>query len=140
MTEPESNPPELSPAEEDAVRRQLAAARHTEPMPDAVVERLDRVLVGLAEERQPKPTVPPVIDLAARRRRLGVKLLVAAAAVVVAGVGISKLPSMSSNDSGGDAVSSADRGEAAMEGEADTGSDNPASEPTPRDPEAGQRG
>ena len=51
MTEPESNPPELSPAEEDAVRRHLAAARHTEPMPDAVAERLDRVLVGLADER-----------------------------------------------------------------------------------------
>ena len=113
MNEPESNPPELTPAEEDAVRRHLAAARHTEPMPDAVAERLDRVLVGLADERTrpvSQPAVPPVTDLAARRRRRrGVQLLVAAAAVVVAGVGISQLPGPGSDDAGGDAASSLTR-------------------------------
>ena len=114
MNEPESNPPELTPAEEDAVRRHLAAARHTEPMPDAVAERLDRVLVGLADERTPARSASrwfrPVIDLAARRRRRrGVQLLVAAAAVVVAGVGISQLSGPGSDDSGGGAASTADQ-------------------------------
>ncbi len=77
----------LDPADDARIRRLLAEARHTEPMPAAVVARLDRVLTGLASERAP---IAPVIDLA-RRRRTATKLLVAAAAVVVAGVGVGQV-------------------------------------------------
>ena len=41
---------ELTPEQEAEVRRLLADARHTEPMPDAVVARLDRVLADLHPE------------------------------------------------------------------------------------------
>ena len=74
----------LDPETEERVRRLLAEARHTEPMPADVADRLDRVLAGLADE---PATVGRVVRLADRRRRAAT-LLVAAAAVVVAGVGI----------------------------------------------------
>jgi hypothetical protein len=80
--------PDLTPSEEQ-VRRLLADARHDEPMPADVVDRLDRALADLRGEfrRTPDPT-----DLAARRRRRFARnLLVAAAAVVVVGVGISRV-------------------------------------------------
>ena len=146
MNDPESNPPELSRAEEDAVRRHLAEARHTDPMPDAVAERLDRVLVGLAEERTPtrsvQPEVRPVTDLAARRRRRGVQLLVAAAAVVVAGVAFNQLAVTGSEDDAQPASTAEDAGSGeAFEAPADGGDksgaaseeheqDRPSSEPT----------
>lgn len=81
MTErDESMPdPELSPEQEAQVRRLLADARHTEPTPDAVVARLDRVLAGLAEEPAREATV---VRLADRRRRAAAMLLGAAASVV----------------------------------------------------------
>ena len=41
----------LDPAEDERIRRLLADARHTEPMPEAVVARLDRVLAGLSDDR-----------------------------------------------------------------------------------------
>jgi len=71
------------------VRRLLADARHTEPVPEDVVARLDRVLADLATEPS---RVRPVTDLATRRRRV-TRLLVAAAAVVVVGVGVQQLVS-----------------------------------------------
>src|SRR6266545_5271977 len=91
--------PELTPAQEDVVRRRLAAARHREPMPDDVAERLDLVIAGLHDRPgdQPggadvaEPPVAPVVDLAARRRRRLTQGLVAAAFVVVAGVGATQL-------------------------------------------------
>lgn len=104
---PEDRPDDrpLTPAEEERVRRLLADARHTEPMPGDVVARLDAVLAGLAAEGvegaagdtagaasegagRPDPTGAPVADLAAarRRRRRLTQVLVAAAAVTVVGV------------------------------------------------------
>ena len=80
--------PDLTPSEEQ-VRRLLADARHDEPMPDDVADRLDRVLADL---RASARRTPPPVDLGARRRRrVGRNLLVAAAAVVVLGVGISQV-------------------------------------------------
>ena len=97
--------PGLSPADDARIRRLLAEARHTEPMPGDVVARLDRVLAGLAEER--KERLAPVVELASRRRRTAASLLVAAAAVVVVGVGISRvLPDNGVVSSGGDAQTS----------------------------------
>ncbi|WP_028643747.1 hypothetical protein [Nocardioides sp. URHA0020] len=95
--------PEPTPAEEQ-VRRLLADARHDEPMPAEVVDRLDRVLAGLDLGR---PTPP--VDLAARRRRRTARtLLVAASAVVVLAVGFTQLDL---GGGGGDA-GSAQRSEA----------------------------
>lgn len=103
---------DLTP-EEEQVRRLLADARHTEPLPDDVAARLDQVLAGLADEPVARPT-PSVTDLdAARRRRTVRTWLVAAAAVVVAGVGLNQVDwngmtasddsSSSASDAGGDA-------------------------------------
>jgi hypothetical protein len=78
---------DLDPAQEERVRRLLADARHTEPMPDDVVARLDAVLADLAEESAPSVTVVTSLDAARRRRGRGRALLVAAAAVTVLGVG-----------------------------------------------------
>jgi hypothetical protein len=87
MQEPETD---LSPEREAAVRRLLSSARHDEPVPQAVVERLEEALAGLA------PLSPgsgaQVSDLGAVRirRHNGRRLLLAAAAVLVGGVAVSQ--------------------------------------------------
>lgn len=78
---------ERSPDPDEQVRRWLAEARHTDPMPNDVTERMDRVIAGLAEDPSRRATV---VRLAERRRRAGT-MLVAAAAVVVAGVGVGQV-------------------------------------------------
>lgn len=102
--------PELSPQEEQ-VRRLLAEARHDEPMPDDVADRLDRVLADLRSPGSP----PGAADLAAaRRRRTRGVLVLAAAAAVVVGVGISRVDLSGSSDdsaSGGSADAGASRAE-----------------------------
>lgn len=100
------------PPEQEAVRRLLADARHDGATPPEVVARLDETLASLVAERgAPSPeetTHAPVVDLGARRRRMAGIGLLAAAAVVVAGVAIGQgLP-----QGGSDAGSAAD-GEAA---------------------------
>jgi hypothetical protein len=106
MTEPR---PEhrLDPEQDEYVRRLLADARHDEPMPTEVVDRLDSVLDGLADAPA-RPAPAPVRDLAAeRRRRRVVQLLVAAAAVVAVGVGLGQLDLGSLATSGSDSESAA---------------------------------
>ncbi|WP_432477930.1 hypothetical protein [Nocardioides sp. GXQ0305] len=76
---------ELTPQETERVRRLLAEARHTDPVPDDVAARIDRTLADLAAE--PAATVVP---LAERRRKAG-RLLLAAAAVVVGGVALGQV-------------------------------------------------
>ena len=83
--------------DDEQVRRLLADARHTEPMPEDVVARLDGVLADLAgpstaEHPECRPT-----DLAAVRRRHNVRTwLVAAAAVVAIGIGVNQVDLTSS--------------------------------------------
>ncbi len=77
----------LTPEQDARVRRLLADARHTDPMPGDVVARLDRVLAGLADEPARAATVVRLAD----RRRRATRLLVAAAAVVAVGFGGSQL-------------------------------------------------
>lgn len=101
------------PPEQERVRRLLADARHEGPVPPEVVARLDETLASLVSERAGAPLETsgpshddssPVVDLGARRRRrmAGVGLL-AAAAVVVAGVAIGQaLPRTSGGDSASD--------------------------------------
>ena len=94
---------ELTPAEEEQVRRLLAAARHDEALPDDVGARLDRVLGDLQAERSEAVELGAERSEAAEiqasraeraagdelerrrtRRRWGLGLLAAAASVVVA--------------------------------------------------------
>jgi hypothetical protein len=77
---------DLTPQETERVRRLLAEARHTEPMPAEVADRIDRALSDLADE----PAPAPVVRLAERRRNAG-RLLLAAAAVVVGGVAVGQV-------------------------------------------------
>jgi hypothetical protein len=105
--------PDLTP-EQDAVRRLLADARHDGPTPPEVVARLDDTLAALVADRGPAPLAgeehrpsAPVVDLGARRRRMAGVGLLAAAAVVVAGVAIGQgLPGMSGSDDAGSTASS----------------------------------
>lgn len=100
---------DLSPEQEERVRRLLAEARVDEPIPGDVAGRLDRVLARLADGALDEETA--VVDLAARRRRKVTTLLVAAAAVVAVGVGASQLSGPMS--SGSDSATSAEAPEAA---------------------------
>src|SRR4051812_16814134 len=90
-------------------------------MPDDVAARLDGVLADLGSERS---ATAPVVDLAARRRRVARNVLVAAAAVVVVGVGISRVDL----GSGGDADSG---GSSAQSLEDNAGGDAPGPAATP---------
>jgi hypothetical protein len=107
-------------AEIEEVRRLLAEARHTEPMPDDVVTRMDDVLTGLRQTAVPVDDPSPaasrydnVLPLVHRRRR-AVAMLGAAAAIVVGGVvAAQNLPrdtTSSSTSSAGDSQLSEDAG------------------------------
>ena len=105
--------PELTPEQESQVRRLLAEARHDEPIPPAVAERLDTVLAGLDRDEPGVEGVAPVIDLAARRRRRNAAAVLAgAAAVIVAGFAIGQVIDVGSNggDAGGSSASDVDAG------------------------------
>jgi hypothetical protein len=118
------------PPEEERVRRLLADARHDGPTPPEVVARLDETLAALVSERGDAPLEgavhpTPVVDLGVRRRRMAGVGLLAAAAVVVAGVAIGQaLPRMQGGDeastSGGVAAES-DASEREFGGQSDDG-------------------
>lgn len=97
--------PGLTP-EHDAVRRLLAEARHDGPTPPEVVARLESTLAELQAELQAERVdatdTAPVVDLAARRRRFIGAGVLAAAAVVVAGVALGQVIPQGGSDSGGD--------------------------------------
>jgi hypothetical protein len=114
----------LDPAQDERIRRLLADARHTEPMPEAVVARLDRVLAGLSDERTERADRADraeVVDLMARRRRTVGQLLVAAAAVVAVGFGITQVLPALGGGSGGDAQETTAGGAAADSAEGGDG-------------------
>jgi hypothetical protein len=100
--------------EAEAVRRLLAEARHSEPMPADVAARMDAVLADLSSAADdPAPAVPEqtpgVVSLAGHRRRRAAGLLVAAAAIVVGGVTVAQhLPSRGSGSQGASAASGQD--------------------------------
>lgn len=99
---------DLDPAQTEAVRRALAAARHDGPIPAEVAARLDATLADLvAEESMPAVAAAMAAPAAAgearvipfRRRRLPV-LLAAAAAVVAVAVGAPQLMDQSGEPAG----------------------------------------
>jgi hypothetical protein len=93
--------PELTSEQEATVRRLLAEARHDDPIPDPVAERLDRVLADLSSGSS--APMAPVVDLAARRRRRNAGgLLVAAAAVIVGGFFVGQVIDVGGPDSADD--------------------------------------
>jgi hypothetical protein len=106
--------------DDEAVRRLLADARHTAPMPAEVAARMDDALADLARgipadsgDVDPTPSSPPdpvVVSLAAQRRRRAAGILVAAAAIVVGGVVTAQhLPDAGSSSSAATAGSAQDR-------------------------------
>jgi hypothetical protein len=99
----------------EAVRRLLAQARHTEPMPDDVAARMDAVLDDLAHTpagsdvpAAPAEGAPRVLSLAGHRRRRAAGLLVAAAAIVVGGVTVAQHLPSTGGSSGPSAASGED--------------------------------
>ena len=133
--DPSGHPPDLTPAETERVRRLLASARHTEPMPADVAARLDRTLAELTAQDRELRTLPAVSTLESRRRRRrATRLLVAAAAVVAVGVGagpvLSGLGGGSDGDAGSSSESTADR-RAGAAGEDGSPEGQPAPAETP---------
>ena len=78
--------PVLDPDDEQSLRDLLRSAHGAPSMPSDVAGRLDEVLAGLAAERT--GSAPAVVELAERRNRRWPKVLVAAAAVSVIGLGV----------------------------------------------------
>jgi hypothetical protein len=109
---------DLTP-EEAEVRRLLADARHTEPLPADVADRLDRVLADLRDEPAVSTPAPAPTDLAAarRRRRTVRNLLVAAAAVTVVGFGSTVVDDLTGSGGDADSGSSADGSQSMAESE-----------------------
>lgn len=117
----------MTPDEEEAVRRLLAEAGDETPvMPPDVAARLDDVLAGLVADRSAPEDTPDevtrVTDRSTRRSHLWPKLLVAAAAVSVVGLGVGNVldevgsgsgePSTAERAVGGSAADRAHAGEA----------------------------
>lgn len=115
--DPDTPQGELSAEQEESVRRLLAQARVSEPMPEPVRERLDRVLRDLADGTPtgiPRTSTPaPLVDLAERRRRRVRAVLVAAAAVTVIGVAVPQLVQTTGSDEMNRVTSASDEAPAA---------------------------
>jgi hypothetical protein len=121
------------PPQQEAVRRLLADARHDGPPPAEVVARLDETLAALVAERgsaplegapAPSERTAAVVDLASRRRRLTGAGLLAAAAVVVAGVALGQVLPRGADDEGSSAGSDSSVAEAPAEAQQDGESDD----------------
>jgi hypothetical protein len=138
--EPGPTPDELSAASEESVRRLLAEARATGPMPEEVRLRLEEVLGGLADvdHKEAAGTRVPVVDLAARRRRRVRTLFVAAAAVTAFGVALPQLLQISGLDSSS-VLSTAEDAPAPAAAEEDTGAADGDSSPAAELDEGGQQ-
>jgi hypothetical protein len=117
----------------DDVRRLLADARHTEPIPADVADRMDEVLSGLRSEGEPVH-VAEVIPLDAQRRRRAAGLLAAAAVIVVGGVvAAQQLPLGSAPQSAGSSADRATPGLTSGNGNSAQGTTGPEHQPTPQD-------
>jgi hypothetical protein len=114
----------------DEIRRLLADARVTDPIPADVSARLDATLASLREQAREEAGAPAnVVPL---RRRLGPALVAAAVIVVVGGGGVG-IAQLAGSGTGGSADKAAGRSVAADEDGSGTTS---GSAPQPADPES----
>lgn len=140
----------MTPEEQDAVRRALAATPPEGPMPPEVVARLEATIAQLAAVRPESPATdrPPtdgsasgvadgsasgVVDLEERRRRRWPRVLVAAASVAVLAYGVGAvLP-----DLGMQAETAMDSagGQAAEDSEAEGGGSTGGAAPQEEEPQ-----
>lgn len=133
----------MTPEEQEAVRRALAATPPAGPMPPEVVARLEATIADLtavraAEESAPEPG-GTVSDLEQRRRRRWPRVLVAAASVALVGYGVGAVvqdaaPNAETAASDSAAGGSADEGEAESSTDRDAGGDLTAEEVEPPAP------
>lgn len=126
---------ELTPAQEERVRRLLAQARVDEPMPAEVAERLATVIAGLG--RQPVAKVTSLDVVRRRRRRTG--FLVAAAAVTVLGLGAKPLVETFSPMSSDDKPAAGSAADNSLESAPQAGADSSGDVPAPTRSELGGR-
>jgi hypothetical protein len=126
--------PDLTPEQAREVRRLLADARHTEPVPTDVATRLERVLADLADQQaahapgldDPDTAAPGTVTaLASRRRRRAAGLLVAAAAVVAVGVGLGQVVGKAGQGQSDSAASAPASGDVLESSGAGAGKDRP---------------
>lgn len=121
---------------DEQVSRLLAAAAETGPMPAAVAARLDGVLADLvasrdasaADEPGTDPATDPVDLASRRRRRTWTRLLVAAAAVSVVGLGIGNLDGLTgagSEQASSDSAAGASQAEDEAVSPESTGAEGP---------------
>jgi hypothetical protein len=122
----------VTPEEQEAVRRALAATPPAGPMPPEVVARLEAMIADLAAERAAEAghegpgaartdgRTAPVDELEERRRRRWPRVLVAAASVAVLGYGVGAVV-QSSGPEAETASSDAAGGAAYEDGDAESG-------------------
>lgn len=123
----------MSQPDDEQVRRLLADARHTEPIPDDVAARLDAVLADLRTEPPAAPSPRPADLGAARRRRNARSWLIAAAAVVAIGIGVNQVVDLRSPGGSSDSASSATSPQEAQASRSDT--DGPGADSGGRRPD-----
>ena len=106
--------------QDDWVRRMLAETGDSaEPMPAEVADRLDRVLEGLADSRQPDdpPAAGAVVPMTRRRHRRWGTALLAAAAITVGGYTLTATGVLDDLTGGGAGAQSASDSAAGVEPE-----------------------
>ena len=134
-------------SDDDAVRRLLADARSSDPMPDDVAARMEAVLADLSSSAVPdagkpatrSPAEPVVASLSVHRRRRAAGMLVAAAAIVVGGVVVAQhLPSPGGSSAASETAGGADRagGQALDDQGSSTASPGPGLSPEAGDPDS----
>jgi len=128
----------VTPEEQEAVRRALAATPPAGPMPPEVVARLEATIADLAAESSATAEAPgaTVSDLEERRRRRWPGVLVAAASVAVLGYGVGAVLQGSGPDAE-TAMSDSAGGDSRAESGADRSSDGGAA-PQEADPPGAQ--
>lgn len=146
----------MTPEEQEAVRRALAATPPVGPMPPEVVARLEATIADLTAERAaeagaegpgaaaPGGRTAPVDELEERRRRRWPQVLVAAASVAVLAYGVGTVvqssgpqaESASSDAAGGEAYEDGDAGSAPGRSTDDGGAAAPQEAGPPGDREA----
>lgn len=125
MPDPVPDPVPHEDPTEESVRRLLAEARHDEPLPADVAQRLDTLLGELVTARAARPATDELSVRRQERQRRRTLVLVAAAAAVVLGIGVPAIRGAGSQDSGTASDSSSTSGSAADSSSSEAGAGAP---------------